>query len=74
MPIDNPPFTWYYFARLTKHIEKRYDPMLEYVERKGTASNKWDGNIAQSFAGGSGTSADPYIIETGGQLLLMKKT
>lgn len=35
-------------------------------------SNKWDGNIASSFAGGSGTKTNPYIIENGGQLLLMK--
>lgn len=34
--------------------------------------DKWDGNIASSFAGGKGTKISPYIIETGGQLLLMK--
>lgn len=34
--------------------------------------DKWDGNIASSFAGGSGTKTNPYIIENGGQLLLMK--
>lgn len=33
----------------------------------------WDGNIAQSFAGGSGTAGNPYLIETGGQLMLMKQ-
>ena len=31
--------------------------------------DKWDGNIASGYAGGSGTIVDPYIIKTGGQLL-----
>lgn len=35
-------------------------------------SDIWNGQIASSFAGGSGNSVDPYIIKTGGQLLLMK--
>ena len=35
-------------------------------------SSKWDGNIASSFAGGNGTKTNPYKIENGGQLLLMK--
>lgn len=30
----------------------------------------WDGTVAESFAGGSGTEADPYIIETAEQLAL----
>lgn len=42
------------------------------VTTQDAESDKWDGNIATSFAGGSGTSVDPYIIKTGGQLLLMK--
>lgn len=36
-------------------------------------SDIWNGQIASSFAGGSGTAVDPYIIKTGGQLLLMKE-
>lgn len=42
------------------------------VTTQDTQTDKWDGNIASSFAGGSGTGIDPYIIKTGGQLLLMK--
>ena len=42
------------------------------VSTQDPYSDKWDGNIASSFAGGKGTKASPYIIETGGQLLLMK--
>lgn len=34
----------------------------------GTKFKKWDGMIASSFAGGSGSSNDPYIIETPQQL------
>lgn len=33
---------------------------------KGT--NAWDGTIASSFAGGSGTEADPYLISNGWEL------
>lgn len=44
------------------------------VKTKATESDEpWDGEIATSFAGGSGTKVDPYIIKTGGQLLLMKE-
>lgn len=42
------------------------------VTTKDVKSDKWDGTMASSFAGGSGTSSDPYIIETGGQLLLVR--
>ena len=42
------------------------------VTTQDVESDKWDGNISSSFAGGSGTYADPYIIKTGGQLLLAK--
>jgi len=28
----------------------------------------WDGSVASSFAGGTGTAADPYIIKNGAQL------
>lgn len=33
----------------------------------------WDGTVAESFAGGSGTESDPYRIETGAQLALLAK-
>ena len=36
-------------------------------------SDKWDGNMASDYAGGSGMSYDPYIIKTGGQLLYALK-
>lgn len=32
------------------------------------ASGVWDGTIAESYAGGTGTEADPYLIETPQQL------
>ena len=34
----------------------------------GATSPLWSGNIAASFAGGSGTPSDPYLIATGEQL------
>jgi hypothetical protein len=33
-----------------------------------TAVNVWDGSTAKSFAGGTGTEDDPYLISTGAQL------
>ena len=33
--------------------------------------NIWDGTKAEKFAGGKGTSEDPYLIENGGQLYKM---
>lgn len=66
-----PGTTYYIRAYATNQYGTAYSQQIA-VTTQDVASNKWDGNIAQSFAGGSGTSADPYIIETGGQLLLMK--
>ena len=42
------------------------------VTTKDVYSDKWDGSVATSFAGGSGRSGDPYIIKTGAQLMHMK--
>lgn len=67
-----PGTTYYVRAYATNQYGTAYSQQIA-VTTQDVASNKWDGNIAQSFAGGSGTSADPYIIETGGQLLLMKE-
>ena len=66
-----PGTTYYVRAYATNQYGTAYSQQIA-VTTQDVASNKWDGNIAQSFAGGSGTSADPYIIETGGQLLLIK--
>ena len=43
------------------------------VTTQDIESDKWDGSIATSFAGGSGTVVDPYIVKTGGQLFLVRK-
>lgn len=66
-----PATTYYVRAYATNQYGTSYSQQI-VVTTQDVGSNKWDGNIAQSFAGGSGTSADPYIVETGGQLLLMK--
>ena len=34
------------------------------------AGKVWDGSVAESFAGGSGTAEDPYLIADGAQLAL----
>ena len=33
-----------------------------------TTSSVWDGKVSSKFHSGSGTSSDPYIINTGGEL------
>lgn len=62
-----------YYVRAYAENEKgiSYSEQVKVTTLEGY-SNKWDGNIATSFAGGSGTKGNPYIIATGGQLLLMK--
>ena len=37
-------------------------------------ANVWDGKIAAAFSGGSGRLNEPYIINSGGELLLLKNT
>ena len=57
-------------------------PALDYVCVWQTVENDypilrknliygWDGTAAESFAGGTGTEADPFLIENGGQLYKM---
>ena len=37
------------------------------------AQTVWDGTVADSFAGGSGTEDDPYLISDGSELAYMGK-
>lgn len=37
------------------------------------AQSVWDGSVAESFAGGTGTQDDPYLIEDGSQLAYLAK-
>ena len=43
------------------------------ITTQDVESDKWDGKIASGYAGGRGTKVEPYIIETGGQLLYALK-
>ena len=45
-------------------------PLSVFAEDVGV----WDGSIAEGFAGGSGTEADPYLISDGSQLAYLAKT
>lgn len=66
-------FTTYYVrAYATNDQGTTYSQQIS-VTTQDVESDKWDGNIATSFAGGKGTSVDPYQIKTGGQLLLIKE-
>lgn len=65
-------YTTYYvraYARNSQGIT--YSDQVE-VTTQDIATDKWDGSKATSFSGGTGTMWDPYIIKTGGQLLLAK--
>jgi len=65
-------YTQYYvraYARNAQGIS--YSESIS-VTTQDTESDKWDGSPASSFSGGDGSSYNPYIIKTGGELLLMK--
>ena len=63
--------TYYVRAYATNSMGTAYGSEIA-VLTQNTESNKWDGTKASSFAKGSGTASNPYIIETGAQLVLMK--
>lgn len=63
--------TYYVRAYATNAIGTAYSEQI-VVTTQDVESNKWDGNIAKSFANGNGTAGRPYEITTGGELLLMK--
>lgn len=63
-----PGTTYYAKAYATNECGTSYSNEL-VVTTKDLATDKWDGTKSSKFAGGSGTLADPYQIETGGQLL-----
>lgn len=63
--------TYYVRAYATNAQGTSYGEQI-IVKTQTTGTDIWDGQIAESFAGGSGSKFDPYIIKTGGQLLLMK--
>ena len=46
---------------------------MENQEEKTFQEDKWDGTIATSFEGGSGTQDNPYLIATGAQLAYLSK-
>ena len=48
-------------------------PVFKNVNLDGVKGEIWDGKIATSYAGGSGTETDPYIIETARQLAYLIK-
>lgn len=64
--------TYYVKAYATNATGTGYSDVVA-VTTQDTGSDKWDGSTASSFAGGKGTSSNPYLIETGAQLVLMKK-
>ena len=65
-------YTTYYVRAYAKNAQGIAYSDAIAVTTQNVASDKWDGNIASSFASGSGTYINPYIIKTGGQLLLAK--
>lgn len=64
--------TTYYVRAYAKNSQGiAYSDQIS-VSTQNASSDKWDGTKAKSFAGGSGTKSDPYRIETGSQLVLLK--
>jgi len=56
------------FYAVFETVDGKY-PIINY--KPELLGDVWDGKIADSFAGGSGTSEDPFLIENGGQLYKM---
>lgn len=71
-------------ADFTAHNQFKYDPatgdiilhMATFSEVTLVADtvNAWEGNIAESFASGDGSEANPYIIANADQLAYLNKT
>lgn len=53
--------------KLTMHLTG-FCLMLCLLCGTAFAANAWDGSVATSFSGGSGTQEDPYLISTGAEL------
>lgn len=68
----SPNVTYYVRAYAKNAYGIAYGDQVAVVTQGGQ-SNKWDGSAAKGFEGGSGSKNDPYIIKTGGQLVLMKQ-
>lgn len=64
--------TTYYIKAYARNSQGVAYSKVISVTTQDKASDKWDGSKASEFAGGSGTSGSPYLIETGAQLVLMK--
>ncbi len=63
--------TYYVRAYAVNAKGTSYSEQIAVTTSEGT-TDKWDGSKASSFAGGSGTTVDPYQIETGAQFVLIK--
>ncbi len=65
-------------AELTKHNQFTYEPLdgtitvalasFSEVALVADAENEWNGDVAESFADGTGTKTDPYLIANADQL------
>lgn len=63
--------TYYIRAYAVNSKGTSYSDQIIVTTAEGS-TDKWDGSKASSFAGGSGTTVDPYQIETGAQFVLIK--
>lgn len=62
--------TYYVRAYATNALGTSYSEEI-VVATQNEESDKWDGSIAKSFAGGNGSYVNPFLIKTGAQLALM---
>ncbi len=67
----SPNTTYYVRAYATNAQGTAYSEQVT-VTTQDIASNVWDGSVENKFAKGSGTFNNPYIINTGGQLMHIK--
>ena len=64
---------WFSFAVSEVYVDDLIN--LDRIEKtvKYFTCDVWDGSVATSFAGGTGTKDDPYLISSGAQLAYLSK-
>lgn len=50
-----------------------YTKLVNKVDRETINYEKWDGSVANSFSGGTGTESDPFIISNVSELMFIKE-
>lgn len=67
----SPETTYYYKAYAINEKDISYGEVVSFVTNSDE-TEPWDGSVASSFGGGTGSFIDPYLIKNGSQLALVR--